>query len=171
MAADGFVDLAVNGTLMRGLALNKHLTDIQARFVREAWTVPEYRLWSIDDRYPAMVRTTTGHVTSVHVEVWSLPLAGLARVLLREPPGLTVGKILLDTGEEVLGVLGEPALVEGHREITEHGGWREYLAANPSASLVAESLVEEASQAIAAASAEPVATTIPSESHPQGDRS
>ena len=29
----------------------------------------------------------------------------------------------------VLGVLGEPALVEGHREITSYGGWRAYVAA------------------------------------------
>jgi hypothetical protein len=31
-------------------------------------------------------------------------------------------------GEEVLGVLGEPLLCEGQREISEHGGWRAYIA-------------------------------------------
>ena len=28
----------------------------------------------------------------------------------------------------VLGVIGEPALVEGHHEITGYGGWRAYAA-------------------------------------------
>jgi hypothetical protein len=34
----------------------------------------------------------------------------------------------------VLGVLGEPFLCEGEREITAHGGWRAYTAAQQSGS-------------------------------------
>jgi len=63
------------------------------------------------------------------VEVWAVPPEGLAKILLQEPPGLCIGKVRLADGEEVLGVLGEPALVEGQQEITPHGGWRAYLAA------------------------------------------
>jgi cytosine/adenosine deaminase-related metal-dependent hydrolase len=37
------------------------------------------------------------------------------------------GKVMLSDGSEVLGVLGETFLCEGQREITEFGGWREYL--------------------------------------------
>ena len=37
-------------------------------------------------------------------------------------------KVMLEDGSEVLGVLGEPILVEGQREITQHGGWRAYVA-------------------------------------------
>jgi hypothetical protein len=36
--------------------------------------------------------------------------------------------VRLEDGTVVLGVLGEPALVEKHREITAYGGWRSYLA-------------------------------------------
>jgi len=50
------IPLAVNGTLMRGLELNGNLTAAGAHFVREAATAPEYRLWSIGDRHPAMLR-------------------------------------------------------------------------------------------------------------------
>ena len=125
--------LAVNGTLMRGLALNGNLIAAGATFVREARTAPVYRLWSIGDRHPAMVRVSTGGA-SVAVEVWSVPDAGLAAILRQEPPGLSIGKVRLADGEEVLGVLGEPALCEGQKEITSHGGWRAYLAArNPGA--------------------------------------
>jgi gamma-glutamylcyclotransferase (GGCT)/AIG2-like uncharacterized protein YtfP len=121
------IHLAVNGTLMRGLPLNANMLGAGATFVREATTVPAYRLWSIGDRHPAMIRVSTGGA-SVAVEVWAVPPAGLARILQQEPPGLCIGKVTLSDGEELLGVLGEPVLCEGQREITEHGGWRAYIA-------------------------------------------
>jgi hypothetical protein len=120
--------LAVNGTLMRGLELNPNLIAAGAAFVRESRTAPTYRLWSIGDRHPAMLRVATGGV-AVAVEVWEVPAAGIADILAKEPPGLCVGKITLHDGGEVLGVLGEPLLCEGEREITHHGGWRAYMAA------------------------------------------
>jgi len=121
------VKLAVNGTLMRGLELTRNMIDAGATFVREAATVPAYRLWSINDRHPAMIRVASGGV-SVAVEVWAVSPDGLAQILLQEPPGLCIGKVKLADGEEVLGVLGEPLLCEGQREITHHGGWRAYIA-------------------------------------------
>jgi gamma-glutamylcyclotransferase (GGCT)/AIG2-like uncharacterized protein YtfP len=121
------VELAVNGTLMRGLALSVNMIEAGATFVRETTTAPTYRLWSIDDRHPAMIRVASGG-RAIAVEVWAVPAEGLAKVLLQEPPGLCIGKVTLADGEEVLGVLGEPLLVEGQREITDHGGWRAYLA-------------------------------------------
>jgi len=128
------VFLAVNGTLMRGLKLSPNMAAAGATFVRDAMTESVYRLWSINDDHPAMVRVTDGTGVKVAVEVWSVPAAGLASILLNEPPGLCVGKVRLDDGSIVLGVLGEPALVEGHREITAYGGWRAYIAAGGVAS-------------------------------------
>ena len=121
------VHLAVNGTLMRGLELNPTMIDAGAVFVRETTTAPSYRLWSIDDRHPAMIRVASGGVP-VAVEVWAVPPEGMAKILLQEPPGLCIGKVKLADGEEVLGVIGEPLLVEGQREITSYGGWRAYIA-------------------------------------------
>jgi gamma-glutamylcyclotransferase (GGCT)/AIG2-like uncharacterized protein YtfP len=122
------VKLAVNGTLMRGLELNPNLIDAGATFVREATTAPAYRLWSINDRHPAMIRVDSGGA-AVAVEVWDVPPDSLASILLKEPPGLCIGKVELADGEEVLGVLGEPLLCDGQREITSYGGWRAYIAA------------------------------------------
>lgn len=119
--------LAVNGTLMRGLELNPNLIEVGATFVREDATAPSYRIWSIADRHPAMMRVPEGGA-SVALEVWAVPPAGLATVLLREPAGLSIGKVMLADGTEVLGVLGEPILCEGRHEITRHGGWRAYTA-------------------------------------------
>ncbi len=119
--------LAVNGTLMRGLELNPNMLAVGATFVREVQTEPAYRLWTINDRHPAMVRVKTGGV-SVAAEVWAVPPEGLASILLKEPPGLSIGKVKLTDGSEVLGVLGEPILCEGQKEITQFGGWRAYTA-------------------------------------------
>ena len=117
--------LAVNGTLMRGLELNANLLDAGAHFVREDETDACYRIWSIADRHPAMQRTP-GEGVHVAVELWSVPVEGLARILLAEPPGLAIGKVILRDGSVVLGILGEGFLCQGQPEITEFGGWRAY---------------------------------------------
>ena len=49
-------------------------------------------------------------------------------MLQSEPPGLCIGKVALADGTIVLGVLGEPFLCAGRREITKFGGWRAYAA-------------------------------------------
>lgn len=45
---------------MHGLALNQNLVQVGATFLREAMTAPVYRLWSINDRHPAMQHVVTG---------------------------------------------------------------------------------------------------------------
>lgn len=117
--------LAVNGTLMRGLALNGNLLAVGATFVREAMTEPCYRLWSIQDIHPAMIKVSTGG-KAIALEVWSVPKLGLADILLKEPSGLCIGKVRLSDGETVLGVLGEPWICTGQLDITQFGGWRNY---------------------------------------------
>lgn len=118
--------LAVNGTLMRGLKLNQNMLDAKADFVREAKTYANYRCWSIDDDHPAMIRTP-GEGAEIALEVWAVPPEGLGMILSKEPAGLCIGKVRLNDGAEVLGVLAEPWSIEGQKEITAFGGWRNYL--------------------------------------------
>ena len=120
------VALAVNGTLMRGLKLNKNLQQIGASFVREDRTDHHYRLWSIDDEHPAMMRTTEKS-SSVALEIWDIPVGKVATLLLSEPAGLSIGKVVLEDESIVLGVIGEPFLCENQLEISEFGGWRSYI--------------------------------------------
>ncbi len=139
--ADECVELAVNGTLMRGLELEPNLVNLGATFVRENQTEPAYRLFSINDVHPAMVRipaagfeNETG--VSVAVEIWCVPPSGLGTLLGREPPGLSIGKVTLADGETVvLGVIAEPALLVGMRDISNFtttddaaASWRVYIA-------------------------------------------
>ncbi len=117
--------IAVNGTLMRGLGLNKNLLAINAEFIREDCTAPYYRMWSIDDNYPAMQKDEN-QGESIALELWSLDTEGLMEILKKEPPGLTLGKIELADGSEVFGVLGEASICVNKKEITAFGGWRNY---------------------------------------------
>lgn len=119
--------IAVNGTLMRGLELNQNLLAAGAVFVREDRTAPCYRLWSINDQYPGMLRSGPGNGAAIKLEIWEVDEIGLMRILEHEPPGLTLGRVLLAAGDEVLGILAEPYLVEGMPEITNSGGWRDYI--------------------------------------------
>ncbi len=94
--------------------------------MREATTETAYRLWSINDRYPAMLRVREGGI-AIAVEVWAVPAVSLGTILLQEPAGLCIGKVRLSDGEVVLGVLGEPICCENQQEITQWGGWRAYM--------------------------------------------
>ncbi|WP_036478726.1 glutamyl-tRNA amidotransferase [Myxosarcina sp. GI1] len=123
---DKTLNLAVNGGLMRGFKDNKNLLDVNATFVKEAKTKPIYRLFSINDIHPAMMRVETGG-RAIAVEVWAVPPAGLATILLQEPPGLCIGKVRLADGAEVLGVVGESICCENSKDITQYGGWRNYI--------------------------------------------
>ena len=125
--------LAINGTLMRGLALNPSLLSVGATFVAEAQTAPAYRLWSIGDAYPGMLRTGRGGA-AIWLELWELEAGGLIQILEGEPAGLTLGRVLLADGRSVLGILSEPFAVEAQREITSFGGWRAYLASRAQSS-------------------------------------
>lgn len=119
------VMLAVNGGLMRGMDSHRVMLDAGARFVREDATEPAYRLWSIEDRFPAMLRVAEGGV-SISLEVYELPAEGFVAVLQREPVGLSVAHVRLLGGDSLLGVVGEQILCESGTEITEYGGWRAY---------------------------------------------
>jgi len=120
------VKIAVNGTLMRGLELNENLVKLGGIFLYEAETSPQYRLWSINDVHPAMQKVYSNG-NSIQLEIWELPEIGLATLLLEEPPGLSLGKIILKSNQQILGILGENHLCLGQKEITQFGGWRNYI--------------------------------------------
>ena len=120
-------ELFVNGTLMRGLALHGNLAG--AEFVGEARTAPSYRLYSIDDRHPGMFEVPEGGVP-VAGEIYVVPDEVWRRVEADEPPDLYCGKVRLADGREIAGILYPRELAEGrHRDISQYGDWRAYLAA------------------------------------------
>lgn len=119
--------LFVNGTLMRGLELHGNLRG--AVFLGEAMTVPRFRLYSIADRHPGMFEVPQGGV-AVHGELYDVPPAVWQRVEKGEPPGLYVAPVQLADGRFVQGIVYPRELAENrHRDISEFGSWRAYIAA------------------------------------------
>lgn len=122
--------LFVNGTLMRGLALHANLDG--AEFLGEAHTAPSYRVYSIGDAHPGMFEVEEGGI-SVPGEVYSLPPEVWRRVEDGEPPNLYKGPVRLSDGRVLDGILYPRELAErNHRDISEFGGWRAYVAAKES---------------------------------------
>jgi gamma-glutamylcyclotransferase (GGCT)/AIG2-like uncharacterized protein YtfP len=120
------VELFVNGTLMRGLALHHNLDG--AEFLGEFRTAPVYRLYSIGDVHPGMFEVATGGV-SVAGEMYRMSDEIWARVEAGEPPHLYCGPVKLADGRTVDGILFPREHAEGkHKDISEFGDWRVYMA-------------------------------------------
>ena len=120
--------LFVNGTLMRGLKLHKNLDG--ATFIEATVTAPVYRLYTIGDVHPGMFEVASGGV-SIEGELYRLPDEVWQRVEAGEPPGLYRGPVKLIDGRVVPGILFQHGLAEGggHRDISDYGSWRRYMAA------------------------------------------
>jgi gamma-glutamylcyclotransferase (GGCT)/AIG2-like uncharacterized protein YtfP len=121
--------LFVNGTLMRGLKLHPNLDG--ATFLEEVWTAPVYRMHTIGDVHPGMYEVDQGGV-SVQGELYEMPDDVWQRVESGEPPGLYRGPVKLADGRVVPGILYPREMAEAgrHRDISEFGGWRGYIAAH-----------------------------------------
>lgn len=126
------VELFVNGTLMRGLALHRNLDG--AEFLGAFRTAPIYRLYSIGDIHPGMFESGTGGV-SVAGEFYRMSDAIWQRVEASEPPHLYRGPVSLSDGRTVDGILFPRSLAEGrHKDISAFGDWRAYIASLQSGS-------------------------------------
>jgi allophanate hydrolase len=139
-AGDGFevpkgvVPLAVCGAHLSGLPLNRQLTERGAWLMQRTRTSPDYRLYALPGgppRRPGLVRDTDGAV--IEVEVWAMPRAQVGGFLELIPAPLGLGKVELVSGRWVNGFICEARGLAGAEEVTRWGGWRRYLASDPSA--------------------------------------
>lgn len=117
--------LYVNGTLMRGLGLHDNLQG--GEFLEEVSTAPKYRVHTIGDVHPGMYEVDSGGA-AIPGELYAVPMDVLLRVVENEPPGLYRGPVELSDGRVVPGILFNAEDAKKHPDITEHGGWRGYLA-------------------------------------------
>ncbi len=121
-------ELFVNGTLMRGLAL--HINMAGTTFLGEFKTAPYYRVHSIADIHPGMYRLGEGEAGGMAIagELYLVDDMTWDRIEAGEPPNLYRGRVLLEDGREVLGILYPRDMAEGHYpDISAYGGWREYM--------------------------------------------
>jgi len=130
-ATSGSIAVAVCGAHMEGLPLNHQLTSRGATFVSRTRTIPMYRFYALPGGppfRPGLVRVPSGGA-SVDVEVWSVPAEQFGSFVAGIPAPLGIGKVDLEDGQQVSGFICEAHAVEGARDITSFGGWRQYLRA------------------------------------------
>ena len=113
------------GAHMAGLPLNGQITALGGRFVAEAQTQPNYRLYALGNR-PGMVAAPRG--ACIAGEIWAMPVASIGPLLAQVPRPLGFGTVMLADGP-CLGFLAEAEGIVGAADITHLGGWRAYLAA------------------------------------------
>jgi allophanate hydrolase len=125
------IEVAVCGAHMSGLALNHELTRLGARFLREARTIPAYRLYALaggPPRRPGLLRSPKLDSAAIRVEVWALPSAAFGAFMAGIPAPLTIGTVALADGTTPKGFLCEPAGTVGATDVSDLGDWRLVLA-------------------------------------------
>ncbi|WP_289367835.1 allophanate hydrolase [Pantoea stewartii] len=123
------VRVAVVGAHLTGMPLNFQLTTRQAVLVEETQTASQYRLFALLEgpiKKPGLMRTEQG--AAITVELWDIPLARFGEFVAEIPAPLGIGNLTLADGRVVKGFICEGAALNGALEITEFGGWRNWLA-------------------------------------------
>lgn len=126
----GLVQVAVCGAHLRGLPLNRQLTDRGARLLRATHSAACYHLFALPGgppKRPGMVRVATGGA-AIELEVWEMPVREFGSFVAGIPAPLGIGTVLLEDGTSVQGFVCEAFATAQAEDITALGGWRAYLA-------------------------------------------
>jgi len=118
----------LNGDGMRGG--RAHYAIEGAPLIGERRTAPFYRFYSIRDEFPGLYPVAEGGQPVIG-ELYDVPMGSLSALLATEPPELELSIIELeDGGLSFAMMLREAEHARGiHKDITSHGGWRAYRAA------------------------------------------
>ncbi|MET0542459.1 MAG: amidase family protein, partial [Variovorax sp.] len=134
--ASGTVKVAVVGAHLSGMPLNGQLTERGARLVAETQSGPDYRLYALPGTVPpkpGMVRVAPGAGAPITLEVWEMPATQYGSFVALIPAPLGIGTLVLADGSSVQGFVCDPLALEGAEDITQHGGWRHYIASRQKA--------------------------------------
>ncbi len=126
----GCLLMAVVGAHLFGQPLNWQLTQRGGRLVRTCRTHPGYRFYALQGTVPpkpGLVYVPDYEGPGIEVEVWALPEDTVGSFVQGVPPPLCIGTLMLEDGSQVKGFLAEPAGIANAIEITQFGGWRNYL--------------------------------------------
>jgi allophanate hydrolase len=118
------VDLVVFGAHRTGQPLHHELVRVGARLVGSVLTAPVYRMARLATTppKPGVWRVSEGGAAIVG-ERWTLPRAGFATFVEGLAAPMTIGRVELDDGSDVLGFLCEPGALEGAEDVTTAGDW------------------------------------------------
>ena len=122
------------GAHMAGLGLHWQFEERAARLVARTTTAPVYRLFSLTGlkpTRPGLVHAGNGPGRAIEVEVWEMDSAHVGSLLALIGAPLALGTVELADGSSERGFVCEPRAVDaagGALDITQHGGWRGFLA-------------------------------------------
>ncbi|MFC7619015.1 allophanate hydrolase [Microlunatus sp. GCM10028923] len=123
------VDLAVFGAHRRGQPLNPELIKLGARYAGEVCTSDAYRLVALatEPGKPGLVRVGPGVGTRIGGERWQLSVGALGRFLAALPAPMSLTRVELRDGSQVLGFGCAQDAAEAGRDISDYGDWPSYL--------------------------------------------
>ena len=124
------IELVVVGAHLSGMPLNRELTGLGARFLRSAVTMPDYRLYALPGGppyRPGLVRVADRSGRPIATEVWALSPSAFGAFVAKVPAPLCIGTLRLADGTAPMGFLCETAGLNGAVDVSEHGGWRDYI--------------------------------------------
>ena len=120
--------VAVVGSHPTGMPLNFQLTTRQAVHVETTTTSADYALYALPSTVPpkpGLARQEAGQ--KIIVELWDIPKARFGEFVAEIPTPLGMGNIELADGRWVKGFICEPYGLNGAKNISEFGGWRDYI--------------------------------------------
>ncbi len=122
------VKVAVFGLHMRGFPLEKQMIECGAKFVEETKTNSCYKMYAIDDGLlrPGVIKSEK-HGTRLDVETWEMPVSMLGELLVKIEAPLGLGTIELNDQTNCIGFICEGIVVNDYVDISEFGGWRNYV--------------------------------------------
>jgi allophanate hydrolase len=128
------IRVAVVGAHLSGMPLNSQLLERGAVLVSKAVTAPNYRLFALRESTPpkpGLLRVGDGEGHCIEVEIWEMPSEhyGSFVALIASPLG--IGVLQLADHGRVQGFVCEPQGLHDALDISEYGGWRNYLSAAP----------------------------------------
>lgn len=124
------IRVAVVGAHLRGMPLNKELTERHAQFVAATTTSASYQLFALANTTlpkPGLVKAAQGGA-EIKVELWDMPTAHFASFVAGIPAPLGIGTVELTDGSVVKGFICEPIGLTGAKDITSYGGWAAYVS-------------------------------------------
>lgn len=127
---DETVKVAVCGAHMSGLPLNHQLTGMGGKLVVKTTTAPCYRFYKLPDFIPprpGLVRVMENGCL-IEVEVWELPINEYGKLVANIPSPLGIGTLELLDHPPVQGFLCEAFIVPQSTDISNFGGWRQYIS-------------------------------------------
>ena len=125
------IKIAVCGAHLQDMPLNWQLQERGATLLTVTTTSKRYKMVALAGGPPARpgLFRDSENGTAIAIEIWSMPANELGSFLANIPAPLGLGKIETVDGDWVTGFICEPYGLDGARDISSFGSWREYVAA------------------------------------------